>query len=133
MRLHSSSKLEMNILMHGIHEVVFHQSSTAAVDEWINRMDKLLRSKQNNAAIYLLLDFGAVPDLTIDYIFREARRLRQKYIDDPWLAVAILVPSSRFAPLVETLTQLIDPHSLARCFGRKERQDAIRWLASIQR
>ena len=133
MRLQGSSKLEINMLMHGIHEVIFYESSTGAVDEWIYWMEKLFRRSQDKDAVYILIDFGTVPDMTMDYIFREAKRLRQKYSDEPRLSVAILMPSSRLAPLVETLTQLIDPHSLARCFGRRERQDAIRWLASIQR
>jgi hypothetical protein len=119
------------LLDNNIHEFVFHQGTTAAIDAWVEHLYEIHASAHEEETLLMLLDtsVGAFP---ISYA---AERLKVFYADYPDRArtkLAALENATARTPLVKSaahvLTQLGGSQEEIRLFSAHQRQDAIVWL-----
>jgi hypothetical protein len=119
------------LLDNNIHEFIFHQGTTTAIDAWVEHLYEIQASAHEEETLLMLMDtsVGAVP---LSYA---AERLKVYYADYPDRArsmLAVLQTDSAMSSLRRlvdhTPTRLGGSREQIRLFAAHEREDAIAWL-----
>lgn len=112
----------------GWHELIFHESSYAAVDALYARLD-LFFQRPVTEKIPVLLDMTESGGLPIVYGFQTIRPLMTRYPQRPQTRYAFLSPNRLdLMRLVRSTALAIYPQINANYFGSGQRAAALQWL-----
>ncbi len=114
------------------HELIFHESSHAAVDALYNQLDIFFQRPVTDT-IRVLIDMTESCALPIVYGYQKMRPLMSRYPQRPNTRYAF-VSANRLdlVLLVKTTVMAIYPQINANYFGGGQRDAAMRWLLQEQ-
>jgi hypothetical protein len=112
----------------GWHELIFHESSHAAVDALYHQLD-LFFQRPLTEKIHVLLDMTESGTLPMVYGFQTIRPLMTRYPQRPRTRYAFLSANRLdLMRLVKSTVVAIYPQISANYFGSGQRQTALEWL-----
>ena len=115
----------------GIHEIVFHEPTRVAADEFIVHLDAIFAEHtQSNEPYFLLVDAGPHIQIPLRYVFQRGRDLNQKkYPTVPQGGRSVYVFAKTFlVTVLDAFLRIARPQVARRYLEPQQREEAIEWL-----
>lgn len=120
-----------NVLTSGIHQVVMHESSRAAVDSWLNTMTDLMYDLYlygENTYAPVLLDLRTPGMMPVGYATFAVKLWAQEYNPPPMIDLAVVYRYGLLGNLAIALSSLSRIEDGVRLFHKGRYDEANTWL-----
>lgn len=138
MSLTSQSSPRLTYIQHpnGIHELRYHESSRATVDEFYDYIEKFIQQSSPTDLYCILVDARESGHQPLSYYFQRLNQVNNKYpsLQRPAARFAIVYGKSMLIGTVQMFIQMLKPHRAPmRVFTNGRYDEAMAWLEEEQR
>jgi hypothetical protein len=117
-----------NRIDNAVHEFVFLESSHAAVDVWIERLERIQSVAGRGEVSRLLFDCTSSGMLPMSYAFTRLQNMCRRMPQRTPSRTAFLYTTNFSVSVVDTFLKLLRADSAVRFFTLQQRDEALVWL-----
>jgi len=112
-----------------IHEFVFLEPTTKAIDAWITQVEVILKATPSDQQVMYIFDVTQTSVPPLAYALRRVKDVHHRFPNRPYARVAFVMNSGFLISLVETfVATLRSQRDLVRFFRADQRHEAVAWL-----